>query len=80
MDKRSFVLSYEESACTIDGLKGTLKTKKVEETLTEELPFVITVAVTDKNTELSISKEIKTMCQQKLLVSNMTQIVQLTLH
>ena len=31
MDKRSFVLSYEESACTIDGLKGTLKTKKVEE-------------------------------------------------
>ena len=35
MDKRCFVLSFEESACTIDGLKGTLKTKKVEEKLSD---------------------------------------------
>lgn len=31
MESRNFVMSYEEHKCQIDGLKGTLKTVKVEE-------------------------------------------------
>ena len=32
-DVRKFVMSYEESECRIDGLKGALKTVKVQERL-----------------------------------------------